>query len=232
MDQNTMTEGFKAIQEASKLGVVAINNVSDLIKWGGGVMGIRDINNTYFRDKIEFTNWERQCKFANKVNARTKNQNQLIQPIPPKFFKPIFENGYLEEEEELQELWVNLLGNWTKKENIEKRRMTYIDILKNLSMQDVKILDTVYKKAQEDNRLIIHSVSDNNSSSIKDYREISINRLEIDPTLNLTIYFESINNLIRLGCLRSANTPDKTPTLEILNITYLGAGLVEACIAD
>lgn len=235
MDNEGFKSSMNALEAGAKMGTELIKTTRDFAGFCAKLTGLTDDSIIgLINDKIQFFRYNRQLRIAEEYNK--KCGNQPMHPIPPKFLIPILENGSLEEDNDLQDLWINLLGNWTKKENIEKRKMTYIDILKNLSMQDVKILDTVYKKAQEENSEIIFSMADNNMSdnsySIKNYRNFSINRVEIDPKLHLIIYYESINNLIRLGCLRIADTPEKPPTLDILNITYLGVGLVEACIVD
>ena len=145
-----------------------------------------------------------------------------MQPIPPKFLIPIVENASLEENDELQDLWVNLLGSWTNVEYKEERRLTYVDIIKALTPQDAKILDTIYnydKNNRRTEKIENEELFDTFATIKKD---------EVFKYLDEESYFLSIDNLIKLRCVKVANTWGGSQ--KIVTITYLGVNFVEACI--
>lgn len=62
------------------------------------------------------------------IKYNEKYANQDMKPIPPKFLIPILENGSLETNPDLQDLWIDLLGSFTNESYKEERRVAYIDI--------------------------------------------------------------------------------------------------------
>ena len=212
-----------AVAEGSKLGVKTLESGE---KFGGFITRLTGINDDsiigIFNDRLQFYRWEKQCKMADKYNK--KFGKQLMQPIPPKFLIPIFENASLEDDEELQELWVNLLGSWTNVEYKAERRLTYVDIIKALTPQDAKILDTIYnydKKNRRTEKIENEELFDTFATIKKD---------EVFKDLDDETYFLSIDNLIKLRCIKVANTWGGSPKL--VTITYLGIKFVEACIKN
>lgn len=67
-----------------------------------------------------------------------------------------------------------------------------------------------------------------NNGKLKDYRNIPIERFKLPFEVADVDYFESVDNLCRLGCLSIANTHSRSP--DFITITHMGARLVEACI--
>jgi len=223
-----MEEEAKAVQELSKLGVKTIETVEDFAKYFGELTGLNSDGDIVgiIKDKTKYLRSELQCRMAIKYNE--KYANQKMKPIPPKFLIPILENGSLEANPDLQDLWIDLLGSFTNESYKEERRVAYIDILKSLSPLDVKLLGDIYDFSQKSNSEIMYIGHKLNKQNLKDYKNIIIERPSLTFDVGDFEYFESVDNLCRLGCLKIANTHGKSP--DYLNLTYMGAGLVEACI--
>lgn len=94
------------------------------------------------QDNMKFKRWENTLNLlvsAKKITDLT--QKELLEP-PLKISVPLIESASLEDEEELQEKWAILLANsLTCEKNIKP---IYIEILKQLSSIEVKILDKLY----------------------------------------------------------------------------------------
>jgi len=218
-----LIEGSKAISEVSKFGVKTLETGE---KIGGFITRLTGINDDsiigLLNDRVQFFRWEGQCRMADKYNK--KFPKQLMQPIPPKFLIPILENASLEENDDLQDLWVNLLGSWTNAEYKEEKRMTYIDTIKFLTPQDAKILDIIYKYDRENRR----TESIENEEFFD--RFATIKKDEVFKEIDDETYFLSIDNLIKLRCVKVANTWGGGG--KIVTITYLGINFVEACMSN
>lgn len=97
-------------------------------------------------DKLNYYRWDNAIKFLDKYESLKKSRNLLGKetPIPPKFLFDILDNAFLEDNHEIQELWANLLVNWQDAERRADIRMVYIEILKNFSANEIKMLHFLF----------------------------------------------------------------------------------------
>jgi len=97
------------------------------------------------KDEAKFERWENAQKLMIKAKKIIDDSQKEIKKPPLKISTPLLENASLENEEDLQNKWANLLANsltWEK--NITP---AYIEILKELSTLEVHILDKIYNDA-------------------------------------------------------------------------------------
>ena len=93
----------------------------------GGKLKIQNSNNRVLAkigdvilDKLNYYRWHNAVKFLDKYE-RKKYERKLIgkeTPLPPKFLFEILDNAFIEDDDNMQELWANLLVNW---QDAEKR---------------------------------------------------------------------------------------------------------------
>ena len=168
-------------------------------------------------DKLKFFRAEKQFEMAKKYIERYGNQ--LMKPIPPKFLIPILENGSLEDDNNLQDIWVNLLGSFTNENYKDERRMAYIDIIKSLNSLDANILKEIYEiNLVKNNKEIINITKNNLSEKIRN--ENSKESIDL-----------SVDNLYRVLCIREAAVlTDESG--EVFCLSKLGEKFVEACICN
>lgn len=97
-------------------------------------------------DKLNYYRWNNAIKFLDKYDnlKRSRNLSGKETPIPPKFLFDILDNAFLEDNSEVQELWATLLVNWQDAEKRADIRMVYIEILKNLSSNEIKMLHLLF----------------------------------------------------------------------------------------
>ena len=99
-------------------------------------------------DKLSLYKWNNAIKFMDKYQEK-KTQRKLEgkeTPLPPKFIIEILENAFNEDTESMQNEWNNLLLNWQDPEKNCDKKYMYIDLLKNLDINEIKLL----KKIKQD----------------------------------------------------------------------------------
>jgi hypothetical protein len=103
---------------------------------------LREVGNIVF-DNIRYLRVKNQVNLL--IKAREYFTSNGIQPkkIPMQILVPLLEQGSLEEDETLSEKWTALLINASKDEEYTVRP-SYLDILKQLTPLEAKILDFLY----------------------------------------------------------------------------------------
>src|SRR5665647_4765 len=149
-------ELIKATQEGSKAVVSVAESYKTTVglaeKTGGflsRVFGTTIENGVgIIGDKLEYTRWERQNRIIEKVNEYQKEKNfTQYRPIAPKFAIPMIVNASLEEDNELQDIWCKLITNSLDPNFDVEIRFAFIDIIKNLTSLDAKILEFIHDDA-------------------------------------------------------------------------------------
>jgi hypothetical protein len=250
-----IAESAKAIQEVAKATRTGIEATEKL----GGFVA-RVINEPIehvtgiLSDRLRFMRWERQLRLGDRVLEKIKERgleakfnNGQLNIVPPKLALPIIENASLEEDDELQDLWANLLTSALDPNFNSKIRSAYIDIIKQLEVVDVRILDVIYKSYNQ--WLEERSGRVRNPNRIR-YTHIghSVYKINIIKPLELalTTYENSIDNLIRVRCISSfiENKHIETEVWDVPSsqdvtldhgyervcMTTFGVNFVEACI--
>lgn len=226
------------VEAGKELGIEIIKTGRGLAGFFTKLTGLTDeCTLGYISDKLQYFRYNRQLRIAEEINKKVKGRQ--LEPLPPKFLVPVIENASLEDEDELQDLWINLLDSWTDGKRKDSRRLTYVDILKNLSARDVYFLKSIYEEAQKNPNTVSYFkvdgrdedgklVKSKDSITMKSYNDIDVELPYFMEGIFSCEYNESVDNLIRLGCVReSKNTEEERRTL---NLTFLGASFVEVCM--
>ncbi len=97
-------------------------------------------------DKLKFMRFERAIRLANRYNETMvqRGLNSSEQPVPPKIALPAIEQASLEENDDLQDLWANLLTSAHDPTLNDVVRSAFVDILKQMEVVDVHVLNFVY----------------------------------------------------------------------------------------
>lgn len=230
---NQVKEVAKAAAEAAKFGTQAVKTTEKILTFtakvlkepaeqAAGIIG----------DRLRLFRWERQLTYLEKVNGiLTERGIMITRAVPPKFALPVLENASLEEDDELQKLWAELLANAMDPKFHNVPRMAYIDIIKSLTPLDVKILEAIFEALKSD--------KDVNWDNVLDY---SFKKEVVCKTLGITSdeYEVSIFNLFRTQCLTPAvisggvKMGGEPLTVykgsKAVSITPLGVDFVKSCI--
>ena len=93
-------------------------------------------------DSLSYFRWNNAVKFLDKYNK--KKEKRKLQgketPLPPKFIIEILNNAFQEDEDILQDKWNDLLINWQDLEKNCDKKYMYIELLKNLGVNEIQLL--------------------------------------------------------------------------------------------
>lgn len=158
-----------------------------------------------FKDKVSYWRAMNLAKILKKVKSKLKTD---YREISPKHILSIIEGASLEENEELQDLWANLLSSGLDPNFKDTIRSAYIDIIKQLEVTDVHILNAIYQKYKQS--VGIQESPDAGNQESPETRhfppsEYPIYSCDILETFKLesSVYESSIDNLLRVRCIVS-----------------------------
>lgn len=174
------------------------------------------------QDNAKFKRFENANKLFIRAKKITEWVSEELQEPPLKISMPLIENASLESEDELQEKWANLLANsLTNKKDIKP---AFIEILKELSSIEVKILDKIYEEAK--NTWWILTNIQFSSEKIAQIFLISIDevRVIIDNLYRLRLAEAPWVQWIQMGWFFPV-----WKTNDIFQITFLWIKFIEAC---
>lgn len=216
----------EAFEETAK----TVGKGIDLAKEVGGfiaplIKGTLEQGIGIFEDKLNYARWERQIRFIKRANRIMEEYgiDEIQNPIPLKFAVPLLQGVSLEDDDDLQDLWTNLLINAVSNKNIELKRV-YIDILERISPLEAKILEKIYSlpfDLYQHKPLSTYCLPDNIDVQSED-------RQEVPPLDNADIELALIN-LARIGCISSVKTFGGGEIFSQINMTLLGNKFHEAC---
>jgi hypothetical protein len=239
MGDDQITESAKAVQEVAKATGKALGVSEKVGSFVAKVIG-EPLESAVgmLSDRLRFMRWERQLRMVDSCEEIIKKRRieGKTRPVPPKLALPIMENASLEENDQLQDLWANLLSSALDPNFRGMLRSAFIDIIKQLEVIDAHILSYLYHSYL--NSIKIQEISKEESPS-----SIGWDRDEITAALKISnsAYENSVDNLMRVRCvkplvlkltgIRAGNEPmtiDKG--YDVICLTSLGKSFVEACM--
>ncbi len=213
----------KAVAKTAELGIVTVESLTKFASFVGIICGMAPENAVgILGDQIEYTRWERQNRLVDKVNEnQTKKGLTKFRAVPPKFAIPIIFNASIEEDNDLQDMWCKLLTNCSDPTFRVEIRYAFIEIIKNLTPFDAKLLAYIYNSEidarvarSRNNTLVVNMITDGSHNPrldnlIKDSKEspysidIQITRSQIIDNFTASINKNdtSLANGARVGGL-------------------------------
>lgn len=188
--------------------------VPEFIKDGVGILS----------DQLKFWRWKNQVSIIKNAQAKIESSGLTKKQIPLKVLVPIIQNSSLEEEDNMQEKWANMLANAaTGRIDISPN---YAGILNELSTIEVKLLEQIYKESMKETDY--HKRKNIQFDTSKVIKFLSVDDQKIDLI---------IENLYRLNLLQPpAGSGIKVGeykfalrTTKIFEFTTLGYEFVKSC---
>ncbi|WP_332611686.1 Abi-alpha family protein [Achromobacter sp. ESBL13] len=178
-----------------------------------------------FEDKLKYMRWDRQVRLmkrAQEVIAQC-GFGDPTRPVPMKVAIPLFQGASLEEDDALQDRWVNLLVNAGYSESGLDVRRAYVEILGQLDGLEAQILDRIY--ALPFDQVRHEGVL---TCWLPERAEVATteNRNSSEPSDRVC---GALANLQRLGCVSFGLTWGGGENFRIVNSTRLGRDFVVAC---
>ncbi len=181
-------------------------------------------------DALSYFRWNNAVKFLDKYTEKKKKRNLEGKetPLPPKFLIEILENAFNEDNQIMQDEWNNLLLNWQDPDKNCDKKYMYIDLLKNLDVNEIKLLKIISK--------------DRNFEMILTNKNGYYDKNAIQQILNLSDeeYEIVMLNLFRLGICESLKSTGNVMSIgelqvkadagiEKIRVTRLGYNLIKNC---
>ncbi len=204
-----MEEIADAVKEVAKTTGQAIKTVDRLGQFFSRIMGESiDATCGMLADTLKYKRLERQIKLVEKAESliNEKDLSNRSVPISAKLVLPIFQNASLEEDDLLHDLYAKLLVTAIDPE-VQTRRTAFAEIIRQLEPLDVNLLQAMYAVYEVEERLYKQRQKERQKKYKLYYKGsrppsgTSISRRDIlqKLTVNESDYWESIDNLCRLG---------------------------------
>jgi hypothetical protein len=106
-------------------------------------------------DQIKFRRFRNQVVIFDK--AKVLLQSKSIEPkqINLKTLHPLIEYSSLEEDEEIQQIWANVIANISSYETEQSFNLKCIEILKEITPSEILLLDTFFLKFVEEEKVTL-----------------------------------------------------------------------------
>ncbi len=176
-------------------------------------------------DKLKYMRWERQVRFMECANQKLQELGitEIEKPLPLKYAVPLAGGATLEEDDDLQDLWINLLINSVANKKVEVRRV-YMDILERISPLEAQILEKIYTFPFEENR---HSTLA--MDCLPEYVYLYDEKGKKTCDLRNEEIELALMNLARIGCIAPVKSIGGGELFSMVNMTLLGYKFHEAC---
>ena len=207
----TQTKMNEATQEALSK---SLENLTDLLHKLAGPLA-EEVGLT-LGDKAR----EYRTKNAIKIFQRVKRMlaEAGIDPsqIAPRLFLPMVQAASLEDDESIQEKWAALFANVSA--SLESVAPSYIEVLKELTPDEVRFLDRLYKHVSEvrtglfpQTRMWVRRFTGGEGIDVGSVRTLGLRYVDNDPAQLETVFRDErflviIDDLVRLGILRRVDT--------------------------
>ncbi|MCD4675297.1 MAG: DUF4393 domain-containing protein [Desulfobacula sp.] len=224
-----MTEELKAATEIAKTTGKAIDAIRDFGGWfsqfveypaeqASGIIG----------DTLKYIHWKIQVAFQNRVGRRMKDRGLVVptQPIPLKIAIPLVQAATIEDDDNLQELWANLLVNSADKDSGVEVKRIFISILQDLTYFDAQILDKIYSVSlgRNDNVWTYGLPDKIQTFEPEAYKKGDVERLL--PNEDVALSLEVLN---RLGLIEPLAFIEGGGPIKGVHQTVLGHKFYDAC---
>jgi len=100
-----------------------------------------------FKDSVEHYRYRRRIRLFQRTREVLATAGIEPTQVPLKLLLPIIENASNEKEDNLQDIWANLLANAATQDATNKVYPSFPAILKELTARDVKFLDALFEAA-------------------------------------------------------------------------------------
>lgn len=161
-----------------------------------------------------------------RLRKRLEEEVQTLSPdgrrsLEVKFAVAALEEGSLEEEDDLQDIWARLIANAMDAEAAIEPRRSHISILRDMSRLDALVFEAVYSVPDGDTAIVTHKLPE------KAYRADKQQAKDDVPEPNETLKV-SLANLERLGVIAFGSSWGGAEIFRYANTTTAGHDLFQA----
>lgn len=189
-----------------------------------------------FGDRFRVWRYKQAIKLLIDVKKYHAKKGIKTREIPVKTLLPILENASLEEDENIKGKWTALLINATNENNSYDLHNVCIELLKQLSPKEVKILDKWYDKSKEfdfkgdDCKFSIFFLKEdypNYDDKIKETEKVIIHNLQRLNLIEFT-HHRKLKETIK----NDDNTLSAVYYKNFVRLTFFGRKFIQECRID
>lgn len=215
---NAVGEGSKALGKIIDAGGKLAQYFDAMLRERGGIA----------EDNMKLRRLANRLKLYDKAEKllRERGLDGPTREVPVKFALPLVTYATLEEDEELQDIWAQMLANAVDASSKVELRTTYIDILKDLTTSDAQILSKIGKLSDSD--LPQEYPPAIETGRLPDHAQVHMeSKAPLDnPSEDVQL---SLSNLSRAGCIAETVGYGGMSVFTLVYITPVGLGLYRAC---
>lgn len=175
------------------------------------------------------------------LKARQYLHDKGVDPriVPLNILHPLLEFASLEDDGNMQEKWAALLANAADPKNSNDIHSSYIDILKQLTPIEAKLLDTYYSFYIKEEIPWERTGFGHKSEfrlfkrDIRGYTGLSSEQFDLIACNLVRLNLLQLPGMIDAAAVQSTNGKEKYPlvikTYEFVQLTPLGEGFVKSC---
>jgi len=241
-----VTEIAKATQEVAKTTRVGIEAAQGVGRFLARVLGEPvETAAGILSDHLKYVRLERQHRLEERYDQflLQRGLQDATQRVSAKIAIPAIQNASLEEDDQLQDLWAQLLASASDKRLNGMVRSCFIDIIKQLEVVDVRVLNLVYDKVLSKNVDRTKEWWESDRDPRLEPIRYGIYGRDVQTSLRISTrtYECAADNLFRVRCLapyqeeleiETEETSEKVSLVHeygLITITPLGWNFVRSC---
>jgi hypothetical protein len=173
-------------------------------------------------DKLKYLRWERRVRLIDRASdlLRQRGLSEPTRAVPMSILIPILQLGSMEEGNDLQDLWAQLLVSAADADSGIAVEPAFIGILQNLSSRDAAILDKIYSFPAEYENLLLYT------HELPTRVVAEKQSVEIYPSIDVR---RSLENLSRLGLIAEGMFWREDINNRAVYQSVLGRAFMTAC---
>lgn len=177
------------------------------------------------QDRLRFARAVRVARLAERFKRELDAAGRPVamHPLPPNFLLPALEEGAMEENDELQDMWARLLANACDSSTGVSAKRSHITMLKEMTPFDAMVFETIYSVSPDDgNRKAILTYE--LPSRATEPKGASLDSLP-KPTHEVVV---SLSNLERIGAIKFGSSWGGGEVFDVVNQNVGGQELFKA----
>jgi len=216
-------EEAKATKEIAKTTGIAVNAAREFGKFiATFITGSLGQGMGIFEDKLKYMRWERQARFMEMAHKTLEKRGLTVpnRTVPMKIAIPLFQAATVEDNDDLQNIWANLLVNAADKDSGVEVHRSFVSILKDLNFLEVQILEKIYSIKEEPGNALSTRDLPGKTSTVWPVE------FQQGPKEEVIL---ALSTLCRLGLLEPSILATGERSMNSVYQTVLGRKLYEAC---
>jgi len=225
MASEEIKETAKAVQEVAKTTQSAIEAAKDAVSFIGKYLdGPLTQMSLLLEDRLRYARTTRLIRLRMRLEEEVKAFGSMVEikPLPIKFAISALEEGSLEDDDELQDLWARLLANTIDVNSGVAPRRAHVSMIRDMSRLDALVFEAIYSvpDVPGGKAIVTYELPE------KAYRADGLKKEDVpEPSEEIAL---SMSNLERIGAIAFGASWAGAEIFKFANKTTAGRELMRA----